>query len=235
MCKLVIILFLTLFSLSETTHSGDYQHPRESLSRNKTKLIKIKREILKTKQAVKTIDRKERSEVTGLNKIEGILSKKRKELKFLNAEIDQLKSRIENTTNQISGLEKNIRTMNLKLKTCLKTTYKMGRPGYLKAVLSSSSYEDTSRHYKYISIMIKYNSELIKKYEKSIVALREKKKELLEDQDSLFALKVEKEKRESDMEARIEKKNNALKSFKKKKSIYTTHVKELEQYSKSLG
>ena len=233
MSKLFIIFFLILFSLIGTTYSGD-QYLREGLSRKETKLIKIKREIREKKQAVKTFGSKERSALTGLNRIEDILSKRREELKLLNSEIDKLKKKTEITSNRISGIEEDIRTINLKLKTCLKTTYKMGGPRYLKAVFSSSSYADISRCYKYISIVINYNSKLIKEYEYNILALREKKKELVEDQSRLFALKVEKEKKESDIKARIQKKSNALRSIKKKKNFYTAKVKKLEKDSKSL-
>jgi septal ring factor EnvC (AmiA/AmiB activator) len=231
--RVFIISVLILFCFNGIT-GGEDQGLNKMLIKKKKELTFIKKKIHQTRKNVWKINKKELTVTSELDRIEERLSNVSNDLELLNSNIKSLKESVNNTSYNISKLEENLTALRPRLSAGLVTIYKLGETGYIKAVFSPGSYTDKLRCYRFLSILLNYNLNLIEEYRQNLSTLKGERDDFKEDEVKLANLMADEHRKKSDIQVKLQKKTKLLGSVKRKKMAYISAVNELEKDSKGL-
>lgn len=200
---------------------------------DKTTLERIKREMLEKKKEIKRANRKERSILSELEKIDrGIQSG--------GAELADHQKRLRDAEAGLREVEQNNIEISRKLAGLkqlygqrLRALYKMSRSGNT-AVLSTDSLSGSLKRVTYLSMIAGRDRMVMQEYGSALDRLAARQAEIAEKKESILTRKRDIEVTRAELETRKRKKAEILAGVRKQKSLYEQTFHELEESSTSL-
>ncbi len=201
----------------------------------KKKLSVIIKKLKEEKEKIKTTLEKEASILSGLEKLDRSVKKKKGDLKYYNDRLAQTRAKIKILKNDISALNDKLGNRKHLLKKRLRVLYKQQYTGNSALILvSARNYQDLLRKSRYISLMAHYDGTLmntysngIKKYHLKQMKMEALQKDLKENKDNIRTSM-------KGMQKERANKDKLLASVKDKRSTYEKMVRELKASSDKL-
>ncbi len=195
---------------------------------------RIQREMQEKKKDIRRADRKERSVLSDLEKID-------RDIQAGSSELANQQKRLKNTEASLHVIEANSARLNKDLgglRTLygqrIRALYKMHRSSGTDMVSAADGLEGMARHIKYLSLIAERDSRIINEYGNALGQLTEqqkqivlKKAEILESRRAVTAKKAE-------LETKRQRKAVILATVRQKKDLYAQTLHELEEASVSL-
>jgi len=223
--RLIAIAVLATAVITQSVPARAEQDP----SKAKKELERIERELRSVKKKASETERKERSVLGELDRMDRTLAEKRRSLRRAQTALDKVSAAMSETESDIDLTTKRLASKRSDLSERLRAMYITQKAGGNWAVLLSGGSGSLLKRYKYLSVMSERDKRLIDGYSGSLSDLITKKQRL-EDQKSRY----ERLKRLRDDEARrvqsdeLDKKR-MLTSIRNRKSSYISMQKELEE------
>jgi len=230
---ILTILFLTIL-LESDLFSLDFQELKKQIFTGRMKADRISKSLEENKEKIKEISNEENDIISELYRIEKRLYKKKKELEKIIEGFELIETKVENTQGEIEKLSQNIKGIEVAFRRRLVTFYKFGRPSYISAVFSANSFPDLCRKYKYMEILINYDSQLIANYQKSLIQIKAQQQKLKQEEKKWYLSKKEGERTKREIEKERLAKVKILKAVNNKKKVHQEAIKELENASLDL-
>jgi murein hydrolase activator len=223
---LAVMLVLCMSFRGPFAYGNDAKSDKETLER-------IKREMLEKKQAIKRANRKERSILSDLEKIDqGVQSE--------GAELADHQKRLRDAEVELREVEQNTIEINRKLAGLkqlygqrLRALYKMSRSGNT-AVLWTGSLDDTLKRVTYLRMIAERDRLIMQEYGSALARLAAQQAEIAAKKEEILSRKRDIEAARAELNARKHKKAVLLASVRKKKNLYEQTLHELEESSAGL-
>lgn len=229
-------LFIAIVAFALVLAAGPVARPAtaDKAAGNKKELQRIKREMREKQKKIKRADKKERSILTDLDKIDrDILAGK--------AELAEQQKRLREAEAALRDVEKNNVEINRDLAGLkrayaqrLRVFYKMSRSGYAAAVLTSDGLSDALKRIKYLGIITERDRAVMREYGSALNALAVRQAEITERKEAILERRREIEVKKAELESRKQKKASLLASVREEKGLYEQTLRELEESSVSL-
>lgn len=230
-----ILCFLFLIPLSPIEVSArENQKTKQEIIKKAKKLESVEKEIETKKQELVIIEKKEGSILTSLDEIERELAKKEDELTKIENSLKDLKIKIDAADRRIFELVREKEKLSNLLKRRVASMYKMRESGVMRILFSSHSFNDLSRRYKYINIIIDSDMELLDRYNENQKTLETEKEKLENMHSDMLSLKNSVEAKKKEVAAEKGRRLAFLNSIRKEKGVHLSAIKELERTSKDL-
>ncbi len=201
---------------------------------DKKELRRIKREMLEKKKDVKRADRKERSILSDLDKID-------RDIQTGSAELKDQQQRLRESESALREVEQNNTSLNRELAALkqyysrrLRALYKMSRGGYASAILSPDGLGQTLKRIKYLGMIAGRDRVVMREYGSTLMRLAARQAEIAEKKNELLARQRVVETKKVELEARRRKKAVILAGVRQEKGLYEQALRELEDSSASL-
>lgn len=226
----IFILFLGLFFVPAYC----VQAESRNVVKQEKELEDVERQIRSTKKSIKRIEREETNILDEVEKVNRKVAKRRQATRSIEKSIGRVKSKVRSAGKKIKALEKKRTVLRERLSERLRAMYKMRSGSMMKVLFSSSTSEDLGKRYKYMTMVMSSDKDLMKEYETHLFKLEN-------ERDRYDSLKSElegdkKRLKKSTYAAKLELKGKKrlLKSVTKEKKNHLKMIKELENASKEL-
>ncbi len=228
----ICIFFLTVLL---AVGAGWAVSAAENAAVSNKELQRIKREMREKKKAIRRADRKERSILTDLDRIDREvqtgtfeLAAQQKQLREAETSLRDLEKSSAQVSRELSGLR---RVYGLRLRAL----YKMSRNRNAAAVLASYGRDgDPFKRMTYLGMIAERDRLLISEYGEALTSLSLRQNEIADRKQSLFEKKRAIEQKKAELEARKQKKARLLASIREEKGVYEQTLHELEESSAAL-
>lgn len=150
-------------------------------------------------------------------------------------EIENLNNKITIKTEELLGLEANIKSseLNLKkqyadMKLRIQYMYENGNPSYLESFLTNNNFSELVNDISYKSEIVKYDRDKLEKIQETLNDIKEKQDKINEEKKSLEKLKTENENKKTELEKIIKEKKEEItkaEENKKQKNVIQSSVK----------
>ena len=230
--QVIITLCLLLTPLYVYAKGG--QKTKQEIIKKEKKLETVEKEIQTKKQELDIIGRKETSVLTSLDELERELAKKEDELAKIESSLKRLKTRIDITDRRIIELLRERGRILHLLRKRVVSMYKMRGGGNLRILFSSNSFNDLSKRYKYINLVIDSDVRLLEEYNENKDVLEGEKRKLEDMRTDMLSIKSSVEAKKRDIAQEKGKRVALLNTIRKEKDLHFSAIKELEKTSKEL-
>jgi septal ring factor EnvC (AmiA/AmiB activator) len=224
------LVHITLLCLLALPAAGYGQDASTDGSRE---LERIKREMGEQRKALKRVDRKERSVLVDLDRIDRDIASGEAAVR----EQQQVLDRGESTLREIEGAAGTITREIGGLRTAygarLRALYKM-RHGLSELVLGANSPGSLVKQFKYLAMIAERDRVLIRDYGDALSRLTQQQKDIAARRIELLGQRRAVLDRRNELEGAKRKKALLLAGVRQKKSVYEQTLRELEESSASL-
>jgi murein hydrolase activator len=206
----------------------------KELRQKRRNLKAIHKELSITREKEKEIRGKESSILESLNLLDTELSGREKELRRMEAQLIDIKEKVQTTRDQISLLNHASEETREELFSRLNALYKMGRAHPETFLFNSQPYADLLKVNKYLRVVIDFDAHLVNTYRDQVLLKEVSQNDLLRNQ-SLWQRSISEvaKKRKEVIKIR-ETKQTLLKSIQNQKAVYQKLIGELEGRGKEL-
>jgi septal ring factor EnvC (AmiA/AmiB activator) len=236
--KWILILFLflgwTVLIGPDNLRAGRTDPIEKDLSEKKKDLKDIRKELSLANEEKKKIQGKETSILENLHAVEIELYEKGKELRQMEAGLERIKERLQQTKNQINSLNGEMERTKGELLSRLIALYKEARIPAETLLLTSQSYLDLLKIDKFLKIVIDSDAHLINSYRYQMALKSEYQEELIKDQLQWERNISEVEQKKREIERARKTKWALLKSIRDQKSVNQKVIVELQERAKEL-
>ena len=200
----------------------------------KTELQRIKREMGEKKRKLKKADRKERSILSELEKIDRDIQTGSAELDDQQRKLVESEFALRDVELKHVAISNELAALKLQYGQRLRALYKMERSGYAVAMLISDSPGSAFKRIKYLDVIARRDRALISEFGTTLERLAVQQNEISEKKLDIVARKRTVESKRAELEARRQRKSAILGSVRKEKGLYEQTLRELEESSVSL-
>ncbi len=200
---------------------------------DRKKLQRIKREMQEKKREIKKADRKERSVLAELEKID-------KGIQAGMSELTDQQGRLQNAEAALRDVERNASLLRQELDSAkgvyrsrVRALYKMGSRN-AASVFALGGFQDALRRMKYLTAVAERDREIIVKYGETLDLLARRQEEIAGRKDDIERRKRAAEQKRAELEASKRSKREMLASVRKQKALYEQTIDELEEASTNL-
>ncbi len=200
----------------------------------KKELQRLKQEMQQKKDQLRRADRKERSILSELDRMDRAIHAGKAELAAQQKELREAEASLHDAQENNAELSKELAGLKDMYGRRLRALYKMSRNGYAAGALAADGPADGVKRVRYLSIIAERDQALIHNFGKALAELTEqqsqmngKKQQLLERRQAIEAKKTE-------LEGRKKKKALILASVREQKGLYENTLRELEESSAGL-
>lgn len=200
----------------------------------KMELQRIKREMSEKKRKLKKADRKERSILSELERIDRDIQTGSAELADERKKLVESESALRDVELKNTAVSHELAALKLQYGQRLRALYKMGRSGYAATLLMSDSPGSAVKRIKYLGVIAMRDRALIREYGSALDRLAVQQAEISEKKQDIVVRKRTVESKRGELEARRRMKSAVLGSVRKEKGLYEQTLRELEESSVSL-
>ena len=231
LCSLFFFLFIFIginFAADDIGIKG------AQVTTEKKRLQEIREELKHKKAGEKAVLKKEESILGTLSRMERDLLQREKELRRLDSKYDRIRKNIISVQEKLNRIQHKIDQNQSRLHSRIVAIYKMGRIGYLPYLLSSDSYNDFMRMMKFLKITIDYDANLLRNFQAQWLKKRQFQEKLANDIKGLKRIRVEQERKKSEMLNAKREKQAFLRVVRRQKAEYRKWIRELEDRAREL-
>lgn len=226
----VVILALLLVLCA----GGSSVNGADQAAGSKKELRRIKREMAEKKKKLLRADKKERSVLSELDRID-------RDIQAGTAELAEQQRRLREAEAALGDVEKNNAELSRSLSGLresygrrVRALYKISRSGYAAAVFASDDPGGALKRVKYLGIVAEQDRLLIGEYGDALDRLAMRQAEISEKKASILDRKKAIEVKKTELLARKRKKASILAGVRQEKSLYEQTLHELEESSAGL-
>ena len=169
---MIVILILLGWSSCPVTSdlwAAQAERVEKELSKKKEEFKKIKKKLLLKQKEKEDILKKEASIRRNLDRTQKDLYKREKVLKQKKAGLDQIKTRIRETENQISTLTRDVKHTEDRLRSGLQALYKVNRVSLEAHLFTLPSSIELLKMERYLRVLVEHHGQLKKTYKHELV------------------------------------------------------------------
>lgn len=221
----IILINISVFFLcaSDVAAASPIEKLSEIQEKLKTRLLKVKETHNKEKSVINKIEDLKRN-----------INRKEKELKKFDRKIIEIKSRIRKLSKEIDLLGSKMDLDKKYLKSFIRALHKRQYGGKTLILSSAGDYQDLIRRSRYISLIARYESEVVNRYNGEIMKVVSKKSELQALNEQLEASKKQVKAKKRELQTGHAQKDKLLAILRSKRNAYERKIKELKKSSKRL-
>lgn len=201
---------------------------------SRKELQRIKREMREKKKHLKRADKKERSILTDLDRIEREVQAGTAELAEQQKRLREAESSLRDVQKSNGEISRNLAGLKQVYAMRLRALYKMTRNGYAASILASDGREDPLKRIKYLALIAERDRVVIRDYGNALNTLAVQQAEIAEKKQRFLDSKRAIEIKKAELESRKRKKATLLASVREEKGVYEQTLHELEESSVSL-
>ncbi|MGE5173748.1 MAG: murein hydrolase activator EnvC family protein [Betaproteobacteria bacterium] len=194
---------------------------------------RIKRAMQEKKKEIRRANRKERSVLADLEKIDrdiqagsAVLADQQKQLKGAEAALRGIEENSVQLSGELAGLRKLYSQR-------LRALYKMRRSGSM-AIYAVDSLGSMAKHIKYLSVITDRDRVIIDEFSRTLRGLSERQAEIAEKKEDILGRRRTVEAKKAELETKRQRKSTILAGVRQEKSLYEQTLHELEEASVSL-
>lgn len=207
----------------------------ESRDEKKQELERIRQEMEEKKQQLRHADRKERSILVSLEKIDREIQAGAAELADQQGKLREAEEGLAEIEQRNARVAQDLERLRAAYGARLRALYKLSRSGgYAPAVLSSDTFATAYKRIRYLSVITARDQRLMEEYRETLENLALREQEIRERRIELIARKESVESKRAAFEGRRRKKRDLLASVKEERSVYEATLKDLEESSSNL-
>ena len=200
----------------------------------KTELQRIKQEMSEKKRKLKKADRKERSILSELEKIDRDIQTGSAELADQRKKLAEAESALHDGEVKNAAINQELAALKLQYGQRLRALYKMERSGYAAAMIVSDSPGSAIKRIKYLGVIAGRDRTLISEYGSALERLAVQQAETAQKKQDIVARKRSVESMRTELEAKKQQKSTVLGGVRREKGLYEQTLRELEESSVSL-
>lgn len=200
----------------------------------KTELQRIKQEMSEKKRKLKKADRKERSILSELEKIDRDIQTGSAELADQRKKLAEAESALHDGEVKNAAINQELAALKLQYGQRLRALYKMERSGYAAAMIVSDSPGSAIKRIKYLGVIAGRDRTLISEYGSALERLAVQQAETAQKKQDIVARKRSVESMRTELEAKKQQKSTVLGGVRREKGLYEQTLRELEETSVSL-
>ena len=201
---------------------------------NKKELQRVKREMLEKKKKIKRADRKERSILTELDKIDRDILAGKAELAEQQRQLREAEAALQDVEKNNLQLGRDLDGLKRTYAVRLRALYKMSRSGTADAVFASDGLDDAFRRIKYLSVVAGRDRTIMREYGSALDRLALQQAEMVGKKEAILERTRTVEVKKAELESRKRKKASLLAGVRQEKGQYEQALHELEESSVSL-
>ena len=227
---LIIFIVLLLFA----GHGAYHAQGANKGGEKKKELSRIKREIRDKKRKIKGADKKARSVLSEIDRIDRDIQARAVRLEKQQKELRASESVLRNLRKDSSEIEGDLTSLKRSYRKRVRALYKMSKHGYPGLFVASGGYTGSLKRVKYLSTIAERDRRFINTYGLTLDRLANKETEIEKRKKEFLRQKRAVEARKALLESQKRKKTRILASVKKQKVLYERSLKELERSSTQL-
>lgn len=216
-----VLAVLLLISASPARAQEDSAKARKELERIQKELKGVKKKTTET-------EKKERSVLDEIDRMDRSLAQKRRELAAAQKDLDGVTGNISVTEADILATKMKLGVKKSDLSSRLTAMYKTSKAGGSWALLLSGGSDTMMKRYKYLSVMSDRDKRKVDEYSDTIDTLHQQHDHLATQKVSYEKLKVKRDSEARAVQSEEANKKKLLASIKKQKASYLAMQKELE-------
>ena len=205
------------------------------LKDEQSELKALRKKIARQENAISKAGKKESTVLKNLQKIGNQLKLKKRELNIYKWNIKNNQKKISSLQPRLEKAEQKIKSHKKILGLRLRSMYKEGPVFPLKIAFSSSNVNDLLQRFKYMDLIARKDSELLREYKNRLEQIKEDKRSLYAVRAKLVKLEKNTISKKKEIEKGKSEKSAFLKKIKRKKNLSVKVRKELVAASNNLN
>ena len=197
-------------------------------------LERIKQEMAEKKKELKRADRKERSVLSAIERIDRDIVRGAAELALQQYELREAESALHDVERSNAELATELAGLKRAYAARLRALYKMSRSGMAAAVLTAEGPGGSVKRVKYLSVVAERDRSVMKEFGGALSRLAARQAEIAEKRTDILGRQRLVETAKAELEARRTKKAAILTNVRMEKGLYEQTLRELEEASVSL-
>jgi septal ring factor EnvC (AmiA/AmiB activator) len=226
-----LFALLVAVSIGLSAHAG---YGADGAAGKKKEIQRIKREMREKKQGIRKADRKERSILTDLEKLDKAILTGSTELSGQEKQLRGAESELKNIEKDYAEIHQGLGREKQIYRERIRALYKMGRSGYAASVLSSDSFTAALKRIKYLGVIAEHDQGVIQGYRSSLDVLTERQTEIAKRKEDILRRKRLVGAKKTELESQKRKKSAVLANVRREKGAYEQALRELEESSENL-
>ncbi|MEW5724230.1 MAG: peptidoglycan DD-metalloendopeptidase family protein [Thermodesulfobacteriota bacterium] len=174
-------------------------------------------------------EREEREILAALEELERQAAGLEDRLIELEDQITAAKGELDRRDQEVKELSGRIAAHKSRLSRRLRALYRLRDGGLLQALLLSDSLSDLTRRFRYLTLILKRDEEVLAEYGRETAQIEESRRLLRQEQDRLLSLKAELDGEREKLEATRRKKMTLLMEVHQKKELYQALLRSREE------
>ncbi len=201
----------------------------DKIEQERKTLEKLKDKIEEKRRRADEAEKKRESVLQGLQTLDERLVRYRQEYHDITRRLKKKDQEIQEISAQLNTLRSGIEDRREAILTRLRLQYREGRLGYLKTLLASASYADFQRRFQYLSAVSRREYEIIESYRKNVAQTELAEQQRAEARMGMLAYREGTEKKLTEIQELQKEKRVYLSKITQQKESFERAVEELER------
>lgn len=223
--SLVVLVLAALLPLAAGADDG---------AAKKKELQRIKREMEQKKREIRQSDRRERSVLSEMERLDravqaGNTDLSKQERLLRNAEIA-----LSETQGAASGLQERVTNLRQSYRARVRALYKMGRSGSTGALVIADDFTAALKGVKYLGAVACRDREIITTYDATLADLTQRRVEIERQRDDIVRRRRTVDAKRTELASERRRKETLLAGVRRERGLYEQTLRELEESSTGL-
>ena len=228
------LIAILAFALVLSAVTGAWNAAADEVVGSKKELQRIKREMRDKQKKIRRADKKARSILTELDRIDRGVQAGKTELAEQQTQLHEAEAALLDIEKNNARISSELVGLKRSYAGRVRALYKMSRSGYATAVLASDGLDDGLKRIKYLGIITERDRVLAREYGSALNALAVRQAGISEKKEAILGRKRTIEAEETELQSRKRKKATLLAGVREEKGLYEQTLRELEESSVSL-
>ena len=234
LCPKNFLVVLSVFTFAVVFLCHAQKVDKNLLKKKKDDISRIRKELKEKERIIDELKSKEGSILSVLDRIGSRLHENRKRLKQARKDKGILQKEIAQINLQVAGLNGQVNSIKISLAERLRMSYKMGKAGFLKVLVSAQGYSDLMRKRYYLESIIRAEDDLLTSFYDKEKTLRSRMDELERKKRDLSSLSENISRKLDDIQRDKRGKVAVLRAVKGEKELEIKRAKELASAARDL-
>lgn len=230
----MVVTFVLLFQMLNGSEAVLRQAHGEKIRQLRAKKIELEQKKRMAKKKLREIRRKERSISEELQQIQLKLLSAMERHKRLSAELSFTRAKVEKLRREVTCLSNKLSSDREKFRRKLVSIYKQEPVVYVSLLLSSKNLMDAMSRFYVVRKVIASDSRLLNSLEQNLKLLRERQRQLEEQESRLRALHAQVAEQKKQIEQQKAKQVKILRSVQSERLMYERYIREWEEESEAI-
>lgn len=228
-----MVIFFLLLVLS-AGHGVAPVHGADDGRGKKKELSRIKREIREKKKKIKGADRKARSILSDVDRLDKDIHSQAARVAAQKLQVQKSEEALRELRRDSSKIQRDLTGLKGLYRKRVRALYKMSRNGYPGMLLGTEGSSGSRKRIKYLATVAARDRDVISSYGQTLGNLSDKQSEIATRKKEVLQRKRALEKKKATLEKKKKEKTAILASVRKQKGLYERTLKELEHSSTKL-